>query len=213
MAQRKRMFVSRKDESVRLFKNPVLEALSHVHPATPVVVYTPVVAILLYLSAQQFSIATIVAAFLVGVVLWTFTEYSLHRWVFHYEPKSEWGQKIHFLIHGVHHDYPNDSTRLVMPLLVSAPLAVLFYYLFAWIFAPYHLPLFAGFVAGYIAYDTIHYATHHWRMEGKIGRWLKKHHMRHHFQDDQQYFGVSSPLWDYVFGTMPKRENRSSQTA
>lgn len=206
MSQQRKLFVSRKNESVRLFKNPILEALSHVHPATPVVVYTPVVLVTLYFALKGNALPTVVLGFLFGVFLWTFFEYFMHRWVFHYEPKSELGQKIHFLIHGVHHDYPQDSTRLVMPLLVSVPLAVLFYYLFSWVFSNYALPVYAGFVAGYIAYDSIHYATHHWKMNGKIGRFLKKHHMRHHFQDDQRYFGVSTPLWDYVFGTVPKKE-------
>jgi sterol desaturase/sphingolipid hydroxylase (fatty acid hydroxylase superfamily) len=145
-----------------------------------------------------------------GVLFWTFTEYVLHRFVFHYEPSSAWGQNIHFLAHGVHHDYPNDSGRLVMPPAVSVPLAVLFYGFFSLLIPGAFLPaFFAGFLFGYICYDTIHYATHHSRMKGKVGHWLKHHHLQHHYLDNERGFGVSTPLWDYIFGTMDEHEDKT----
>lgn len=198
------MYVSNKNETVRLFKNPVLEYFSHIHPATPVIVYVPVIIISLYFAFIDTNPYYSVIMFLCGVLLWTFTEYSIHRWVFHYMPKSEWGKKIHFLVHGVHHDYPRDSTRLVMPLLVSIPLAVAFYFLFKTVFSEYYLSIFSGFVFGYVAYDSIHYATHHIPMKKGIGRFLYIYHTRHHYEDDKTAYGVSNPLWDYVFMTVPK---------
>lgn len=202
-------YVSNKDETIRLFKNPVLEYFSHIHPATPVVTFTPVVAYCLWLSANSVGLATVLL-FAAGVFLWTFTEYAIHRWAFHVHPRSELGKKIHFLVHGIHHDYPRDSTRLVMPLLVSIPLATLFYFFFSAIFGVYAQGIFAGFIAGYVAYDSIHYATHHWPMTGKIGRFLKQYHMRHHFMDDDSAYGVSNPLWDYVFKTVPVEQKKKS---
>lgn len=201
----KEKYISNKNETVRLFKNNFLEYFSHIHPATPVVVYLPVIAVTFYYGLLRVSPAMGVLLFFAGILLWTITEYSIHRWAFHTEPTSERGKKIHFLVHGVHHGYPRDRTRLVMPLLVSLPLATMFYFLYSWIFgSSFHLIIFSGFVTGYVSYDTIHYATHHWKMKGKIGNWLRVYHLRHHYEDEYTAFGVSNPLWDYVFGTVPK---------
>lgn len=198
------LYVSNKDETVRLFKNPVLEYFSHIHPATPVVVYVPVVGWMLIRAAALLTWYQIIVIAIAGVIGWTLFEYVFHRFVFHYEPKSELGKKLHFLVHGVHHDYPRDRTRLVMPLLVSVPLATLLYVAFGMLLpAGWHDGFFAGFVAGYVAYDSIHYMTHHWQMRGRIGRFLKAYHMKHHYVNPQSAFGVSNPLWDYVFGTAP----------
>lgn len=212
------MFISNKDETVRLFKNPVLEYFSHIHPATPLVVFLPAVGIALYGSilgggiAESIGIWWSVAVFVVGVVAWTLVEYVIHRWAFHLEPTTELGKRVHFLVHGIHHDYPRDSTRLVMPLLVSVPLGIAFYLMFAAFFAPFHNALFSGFIFGYVAYDSIHYATHHFPMTTRVGRFLKEYHMKHHYVDDHTAFGVSSPLWDFVFRTVPAWARRRSST-
>lgn len=200
-----KQFVSNKDESARLFKSDFLERFTHVHWSVPILVYLPVI---LYFLLRPTRPATglAVALFLGGMLVWTFTEYMLHRFVFHYHPSSAWGKRLHFLMHGVHHDYPNDSTRLVMPPSVSIPLAFLFYGLFSLLVPGAYLPVFfAGFLFGYVGYDTIHYATHHAPLKGRLGLWLKQHHLRHHFLDDNRGYGVSTPLWDYVFGTMYRR--------
>ena len=136
--------------------------------------------------------------------MWTLLEYVVHRYVFHYEPKTRAGKMVHFIVHGVHHDYPNDATRLVLPPIVSLPMAVLFYFLFTFTFRSYAPPISACFALGYVCYDSIHYATHHFSMNNRVGRWLKQYHLRHHYKEDEAGFGVSSPLWDYVFKTTRK---------
>ncbi len=108
------MFVSNKDETIRLFDNAFLEYFSHIHPVTPVVVFTPVVLWAMWMGFFEVSIITLIVLFFAGVLFWTLTEYVIHRWAFHYPPKSDIGKKIHFLVHGIHHDYPRDSTRLVI---------------------------------------------------------------------------------------------------
>ena len=198
-------FVSNRNETIRLFKNPFLEYFSHIHPITPIVVYVPVILIMAYLSFTVSGLTATVVSFLFGVLFWTLTEYVIHRWAFHYEPKSESGKRIHFLVHGIHHDYPRDATRLVMPLLVSVPLALLFYFAFRFAFGEYHFGVFSGFVLGYVSYDSIHYATHHLKMKGKIGSFLKTYHLRHHYNDEHTAYGVSNPLCDYIFKTVPDR--------
>jgi sterol desaturase/sphingolipid hydroxylase (fatty acid hydroxylase superfamily) len=204
-------FVSNRDETVRLFKNPVLEYFSHIHPATPLVVFIPVVAFLTYIGFTTVSWGAALATWLAGVLLWTLTEYSIHRWAFHYEPKTDTGKRIHFLVHGVHHDYPRDSTRLVMPLLVSVPLALAFYYLFKGMFGDYGYTVFAGFIAGYVAYDSIHYALHHFSMNGRMGKFMKNYHLRHHYNDEHTAYGISTPLWDMVFRTTPVHFNKRNE--
>jgi sterol desaturase/sphingolipid hydroxylase (fatty acid hydroxylase superfamily) len=189
-----------------MFKSSVLEFFSHVHPATPLMLYSPVIAYMLYLALWQrrLSILTVAGLFLFGALIWTLLEYVIHRHLFHYEPKTRVGKQLHFIVHGVHHDYPNDAQRLVMPPAVSIPLAIAFFGLFFAVLGRFAPAVSAGFAFGYICYDTIHYAIHHFPMRRGVGRWLKQYHLRHHFQDDQAGYGVSSPLWDYVFGTTRK---------
>jgi sterol desaturase/sphingolipid hydroxylase (fatty acid hydroxylase superfamily) len=197
-------FVSNRDESVPLFTTPWLERLSHVHPAVPVAIYAPVIAYFGWRAIDGGAVAAL-GQLVVGLVIWSLVEYVLHRWVFHYTPRTTWGRRVHFLAHGVHHDFPRDSTRLVMPPAVSIPLAFAFWGAFRALTGPASHGIFAGFVLGYLLYDMIHFATHHWPMHGRVGHALKRYHLRHHYRDEQTAYGVSSPLWDVVFGTRPRR--------
>ena len=175
------------------------------HWSVPIIIYLPTVVYFLYTSATGNALtgSEILLSTVAGLFIWTLTEYLLHRFVFHYQPTSKLGKHLHFMMHGVHHDYPSDATRLVMPPSVSIPLASLFYLLFTAVLPAAHVaPFFAGFLFGYICYDEIHYATHHAPLKGAVGLWLKHHHVRHHYLDPDRGYGVSSPLWDFVFGTM-----------
>ena len=204
--QAKRFYISNKHESVPMFESKFMEFFSHVHPATPVILYVPVISYFLYraFTDGNMSIFTVVALFVVGVFMWTLLEYVVHRYVFHYEPKTRAGKMLHFIIHGVHHDYPNDASRLVLPPVVSVPMAVLFYALFFGTLGRFAPAVSAGFGFGYVCYDTIHYAIHHFGMKSGVCLWLKQYHLRHHYHDDHVGYGVSSPLWDYVFRTNRK---------
>ncbi len=204
-----KQYVSNKDETVRLFQNDFMEFWSRVHPSVPVILYLPLIAYLLYWAATQplLSAGNLILLFVTGWFAWTLTEYVLHRFVFHFTPRGEWQQRIFYLFHGIHHDYPNDSRRLVMPPVVSIPLAVIFYALFNWLLGkPQVAPFFAGFVFGYLCYDMIHYAVHHWPLNHGVALYLRQYHIRHHFQDSERSYGVSSPIWDYVFGTKPQQK-------
>jgi dihydroceramide fatty acyl 2-hydroxylase len=140
-----------------------------------------------------------------GYALWTLTEYWLHRIVFHFEPEKGIGAKLHWLIHGVHHEHPNDPHRLVMPPSASIPLAAIFLVVYRLVFgAPAWLAVSAGFLLGYIVYDTMHWYLHHRIPRGRLGRRLRELHLRHHFQDDTRGFGISAPYWDRVFRTAPR---------
>jgi sterol desaturase/sphingolipid hydroxylase (fatty acid hydroxylase superfamily) len=135
----------------------------------------------------------------------------MHRFVFHYYPTSQWGQRIHFIFHGVHHDFPKDKKRLVMPPSASIPLAALFYFIFSLVLAQVNLyAFFPGFLLGYLMYDMMHYAMHHYNFKSGIMKKVKQHHMLHHYQDPTKGFGVSSSLWDEImrsqFARKPKEE-------
>ena len=197
-------FKSNKDETVRMFESNFMEALSRVHPAVPLAIYLPVIVFFMYRSIAifEFSFITIFSFVILGIIVWSLAEYTLHRFIFHFEPKSKFGERLHFIFHGVHHDYPSDSRRLVMPPSVSMPLAVLFYFLFELIIGKDLVsPFFIGFITGYLFYDMTHYAVHHFNIRNRFWLVLKKHHMRHHFQDPNKGFGVSTPTWDDILQT------------
>lgn len=206
-----KLYVSNKNESARLFKSDFLEIFTHVHWTVPIIVYVPIAVYFIVRSGDNGILSgwSVVLSVVAGMFVWTLAEYLLHRFVFHYQPNSEWGKRLHFLMHGIHHDYPQDATRLVMPPVVSIPLAILFFGLFTAVLPAILVnPFFAGFLLGYVCYDEIHYATHHAPMKGKLGLWLKHHHVRHHYLDPNRGYGVSTPLWDYVFGTMFRGEEQ-----
>jgi sterol desaturase/sphingolipid hydroxylase (fatty acid hydroxylase superfamily) len=203
MAQR---YVSNKNESVRMFQSDLLEFCTHIHPVTPLIIYVPITAWMIYLAGQRGLSALAIAALVVcGIAIWSLVEYTMHRFVFHYEPKSSWGKRLHFMVHGVHHDYPQDASRLVMAPIVSLPLAAIFYGLFYLIFGQHTPAAFAGLLIGYLFYDMLHYATHHLPMKSGVWLFLKRYHLRHHYQDDHAGYGVSSPVWDHIFGTTSER--------
>jgi dihydroceramide fatty acyl 2-hydroxylase len=187
-----------------LFASRFLDRFTRVHHLVPVALYGPVVVACLVLGFARVDALPALALVVAGYLLWTLTEYWLHRVVFHFEPEGAIGARLHFLIHGVHHDHPNDPKRLVMPPAASIPLALLFALAFRAVFgADGWLPVTAGFLAGYLVYDEMHYWLHHHVPTTQLGRRLRELHMRHHFQDDTRGFGISAPYWDKVFGTVP----------
>jgi dihydroceramide fatty acyl 2-hydroxylase len=202
---------SKNPESIRLFQSDFLEFFTHISPVTITAVWAPVMVFLLAYSIWTAPAGTfpwhIPAAFFIGLFLWTLGEYTLHRFLFHYPAKTEKAQRIFFLFHGVHHAQPQDKTRLVMPFPVSIPLALVFYGLFTLILGTllkvpqWVNPLTAGFMTGYLLYDLTHYATHHFPMRSGYAKYLKRYHMAHHYKDPNTRFGVSSPVWDWVFRT------------
>ena len=192
-----------------MFKSPWLDRFTRVHPAVPVIIFLPAIVALFAFGAGRAGFWNSVGLFLGGYAVWTLTEYWLHRVVFHFEPERGIGARLHWMIHGVHHDHPNDPLRLVMPPSASIPLALLFAGLFYLVLgATWFMSFLSGFLAGYLIYDMIHYHVHHHRPRTRVGKRLRELHMRHHFQDDERGFGVSAPYWDHAFGTAPEKRAR-----
>jgi len=204
--------------SPRMFESDLLDRLSRVHWSVPLFIFLPAIAVVLVLSLQRMAVWEVALWALGGYVFWTLTEYWLHRVVFHFEPEEGIGARLHWIIHGVHHDHPNDPLRLVMPPSVSVPLAALFFGLFVLVLGtPAAYAASVGFWAGYLGYDMLHYYVHHLPGGRKPRAWLprKLHelHMRHHFKEVDKAYGVSAPFWDYVFGTAAAGGSRRKRVA
>jgi sterol desaturase/sphingolipid hydroxylase (fatty acid hydroxylase superfamily) len=200
-----------KTESLRLFENPLLEALTHVHPIIPLILWTPFCGWLFYraVAVKGMSAPSMILWAAIALFVWTFTEYFLHRYLFHFPAKSAWGKRLIYLFHGIHHDQPDDATRLVMPPFPAVFFMVLLYGFFSLFIPSAFIEAFMGFfIVGYLCYDYIHYATHHFPMKSKAGSYLRKYHLRHHHAKEHSKYGVSNPFWDYVFGSVtgPKKE-------
>jgi 4-hydroxysphinganine ceramide fatty acyl 2-hydroxylase len=194
---------------IRLFDNAFLERLSKISPVTVLAVYLPVIIATTWTSfAIGIPVSVFALLFLSGFAFWTLFEYVFHRYVFHFIPRGEFQERVSFLFHGVHHQYPNDKKRLVMPITLSLLIAVLLFVLFGAIFGDWVWGFWAGFAIGYLAYDMTHYSIHHFKRPKT--KWLKnlwKSHIDHHYRDSNKGYGVSSSFWDRIFGTrqVPKK--------
>jgi sterol desaturase/sphingolipid hydroxylase (fatty acid hydroxylase superfamily) len=191
-------------ESPRVLANDYLDILTRVHFLSVPILFVPITIVGLTLSVVQagVSLAATAARFAVGVLTWPLTEYWLHREFFHWIPRLSWGERMHFWVHGIHHTYPHDPYRLVMPPWINLPLLFLLVAPVALLMAPtWGFGFLAGFVAGYVNYDVTHYFLHHHRPRSAHYKKLRAHHMNHHHNQSGKRYGVSFMFWDRVFGT------------
>ena len=190
--------------SPRLFESDLLDKLSRVHHLTPVIIYLPIISGLLVYAMTVQDFGAVFFGVLIGYLAWTLTEYFGHRFLFHtvFPLPLGLGPRFQFLIHGVHHIYPSDPLRLVMPPLLSAPIMLIALAIIRPLFgAAFCWPVLAGFIAGYVVYDCVHFWTHHGQPKSELGRLVRRLHMLHHFRDATKGFGVHAIWWDYLFGT------------
>ncbi|MCC7386810.1 MAG: sterol desaturase family protein [Deltaproteobacteria bacterium] len=196
-----------------MFDSDLVEYFSKIPPWQPPAIFVPLIAWTSWLGLVErgLSVPLFLAAYLGGVLIWTILEYWAHRKVFHFEATSAIGKRFIWLLHGVHHDWPHDKYRLVFPPMISVPLAAGFFLCFTFALGEsLRFPAFAGMATGYLAYDMIHYFVHHFTPKSRIGKFLRRYHLAHHFKDPNTGFGVSNPLWDYVFGTAPATKDARS---
>lgn len=182
---------------------------SRVKPWHVVVIWVPVALFALVATLRDPATSALATAglFALGVLAWTLLEYFLHRVVFHYhpDPKSELQTDLMWLIHGIHHDYPYDPDRLVMPPTVAVLISLLLWFPIKWTFGVhYNTAFYSGLVSGYVWYDLTHFWLHHAVPTSELGKWLRKYHLVHHFSTPEVRYGITTPLWDLVFGTFPK---------
>lgn len=198
-----------KEQSPDIFEQSWLNKLTRTHIAFPVGIFLIYAIGLLYFASvnTQLSFAALVALFFGGLLFFTFAEYSIHRWIYHPpENASDGFVNFTYKVHGIHHDYPKDKQRLAMPPWLSALVATVLLLLFKLIMGQFSFAFLAGFFAGYALYLMIHYTVHIFPMPKNRFRVLWINHAIHHYSEDEVMFGVSNPLWDYIFGTFPSKE-------
>lgn len=203
---------NRGKKRIRVFKNALVEdVFATSHPFLPIVWFGGIIAWGAW-QAVAVGPAVGVPLFVGGVLLWTLLEYTLHRFAFHAKPGATRATKLNlFMLHGYHHEFPDDPWRLVAPPLMSWPIAAVVALVYRLVAGPtLWWPLFGGTVLGYLAYDWVHYYTHHFTPTTTLGKYLRRIHLVHHFADGEKNMGISSPLWDFVFGTYQGTSKKAS---
>ncbi len=197
--------------SGRVFQNRVLELLTRTSPAIVWTTFIPVLGLIVFYDYWAYDRSALegIALFGGGLFAWTLAEYLLHRYVFHFINDSPWVQRFHHYAHGYHHAHPRDRDHLFMPVPLSLTLTFVFLGVFWLLLGERAFSFHPGFVTGYLIYSTLHYSMHAFPQAPRLLRGLWRHHHLHHYKHTHAAFGVSSTLWDRVFGTMPK----ASQTA
>jgi sterol desaturase/sphingolipid hydroxylase (fatty acid hydroxylase superfamily) len=192
-----------------MFRNKFLNRMSETHIATPIVIFLLyATGLLWYTEANtEIPLLTVVVVFLAGTLGFTFMEYAVHRWLYH-PPRwaPEGFKRMTYKMHGMHHDYPKDKKRLAMPPVVAVVLATSLLFLFELVLGQYAFAYLAGFVVGYALYLVVHYLVHMYAPPRNFLRAIWVNHSIHHYSENDILFGVSQPLWDYVFGTLPKTD-------
>jgi len=159
-------------------------------------IYSPLVAAALGWALYQgrMSLFAVSGAFTAGLLLWTLLEYFIHRYAFH-----------RLAPHYQHHEFPTDHRYIFAPLWFSGISAGVLWALLALATGSWMVGALveAGAVTGYLAYEALHIVIHSDRPGGAMLRALRKHHYYHHFADDTKCYGVVTPFWDRIFGSLP----------
>lgn len=189
-----------------LFDNPILEALSRTHIAVPITMWLTLSAFLGWYAFTYTDMSTglITGLFTAGLFVFTLFEYVLHRYLYHLEPTNETRAKIQYTFHGIHHEFPKDKTRLAMPPALAIFVAAFFFGVFFLLMGEAAYAFFPGFLVGYSGYLAVHFIVHAYAPPKNIFKWLWINHSIHHYKNPESNYGVSSPMWDYIFGTYVK---------
>lgn len=196
-----------KATSGKIFQNPILEALTKTHIAIPLTIFFGLGAVSGHIAVHTlgFSVPGTLSLFLAGALFFTFIEYAAHRKLYHMGTAGSARKvRLQYVMHGIHHDHPRDKKRLALPPVLSVVLGTMFMGLFRLVLGPSGIAFGGGFMSGYATYLMVHYAVHTMPPPKNFLGVLWKHHNLHHYVGDKGAFGVSSPLWDHVFGTMPE---------
>lgn len=188
----------------RLFENPYLEMLTKTHPLLIWGMYIPILGAIIYLAIDRYGYSPnrVLLTFVSGVFFWSFFEYIAHRFIFHWVGDNPRLQRVAYILHGNHHHYPRDKQRLFMPPVPSLIISSLIFSLMYLAMGTNVFMFFPGFMFGYLLYGSMHYAIHAWNPPFKWMKPLWRNHHLHHYKNEHFGFGVSSTLWDWVFGTM-----------
>ncbi len=190
---------------IKVFKNPIIDKLTRTHISVPLTLFSIYSGALLYYSIThtELSLVSTRSLFILGLLSFTLTEYLIHRYLFHMDTHTEQRKKTQYVIHGVHHEYPKDKSRLAMPPIASITLATALLFIFRLAIGDLVFSFLPGFLMGYAGYLFVHYILHAYQPPKNGFKILWIHHGIHHYKNPEKAYGVSSPLWDYIFRTMP----------
>jgi dihydroceramide fatty acyl 2-hydroxylase len=194
----------------RMFESDFFEFFSKVHPATPFVLYIPAGLVVLgYALAMAVTTPLWCLAMLpVGWFGWQIFEWAMHKSLFHWEGNGPFTRRMHEILHGYHHKYPDDESRLVMPIGASLPVILVIVWLLWLLDAPaITVPYFVGMLFGYLWYDFTHWSTHFRKPRTEWGKRMRSHHMAHHFAAPDKNYGISHMWLDRLMGTLKVRSN------
>lgn len=196
----------------RMFKSNFLQSLTVSHPVVINVMYSTIAISLMcifYFEIEQ-NLPKIILWFFIGFFSWTLGEYLMHRFLYHKIKDASYDTGLQYTLHGIHHQYPNDDGKIVLPPVPSLIIASLFFGLFYVTMGNYAFTFGPGFMLGYTAYQNVHWITHQYAPPKKgIHKYWWEAHNIHHFQQHDRSFGVTSPLWDMVFRTMPEKGRKT----
>ena len=165
------------------------------------------------MMSEARSFGSILFLCFTGIATWGLVEYVLHRSVFHFDARSEKGRQFVYTMHLAHHAQPKALEDLFASLFLSLPIAFV-YCMLAWALTgswQVMAYLFSGLTAGYFSYEFLHYQAHHGAPRLLLFRYLKKYHLLHHHQTPNLRFGVTSPVFDYLFGTFRSTHSVASR--
>lgn len=190
-----------------------MEMLTKTHPLVIWGIYLPVICYFLFLSYDKLGHKPgfVLLIFMGGLVFWSFFEYLMHRFVFHFISENPRAQRVIYIMHGNHHEYPRDKERLFMPPVPSLIISSIIFSLMYLAMGSRAFMFFSGYLLGYLLYGSMHYAIHAFNPPFKWMKPLWRNHHLHHYKSEHLGFGVSSTLWDHVFGTHFKLKNENER--
>ncbi len=209
--KRNKLFLSNKDMPENIMDTKVFPGFYVTNPHLPFYIYTPITIAMLLIAVLyvEMEYAQIFIGLGTSLLFWPVFEYFMHRYLFHWEPKGEFGKKFIYTIHQGHHDYPNDGRLMLVGPIVSLPAFLLFWGLGYLIAGHYTHPFMAGVATCYMFYDWLHFASHHYNYENQLFRKLKSHHMRHHYEDNDKNFAFTTLIWDIIMQTLIKEKKNN----
>lgn len=202
----KQSYLPKKEGQKTISQSRFVEFFTNTHPLVAISMFI-LIGLLLILYAYAYKLLTgtqVLLLYPLGIFSFTLIEYLVHRFVFHMEITNKIKEKIQYNTHGIHHEFPNDRGRLVMPPIFSLPLSAILFLIAYFFTGKWAFTIMGGFFTGYGLYLFVHYIVHVWKMPKNRFKTLWIYHKIHHFQNEEVAFGVSSHLWDRIFGTMPE---------
>ncbi|HEY3129702.1 MAG TPA: sterol desaturase family protein [Acidobacteriota bacterium] len=141
-----------------------------------------------------------------GLLIWTLIEYCMHRFLFHWKIRNRKLKNLLWHLHIGHHAEPRDPEQILVPPSMSIPISGVLlgglYLVLGSLF--WAIGVIVGTWIGFLYYESVHYRLHRSAAEEGLLHYQRRRHFYHHFVDGETCFGVTSPLWDFVFGTFAR---------